>query len=279
MALRVSTIWIVTAAITAAGCFTFAVALNPSRIDDDANYAFAAQRLKVYDALHAGMQDQAADKLDTAEATYRAAIAMDDTVASGHYLLGGIYLEEENPREAIVEFDRAISLQQRNEHAYNSRGVAHFRLDDPEAAERDFTTAMAREPEFLVAQLNRGLLRLREGRDDEALADFDAIIARYDKPTAMAAHTGRAIILARKGDLAGAEAEFTTVVEYSFTKERVLDALYNRARVREARGDAAGAQQDRDEYARLETLSTSAERFVRPLKGAEEPITGKAGQQ
>ena len=61
-------------------------------------------------------------------------------------------------------------------------------------------------------------------------------------------------------------------------QQRLLDAFYNRARVREARGDAAGAQADRDEYARLEALPDTAERFARPLKGAEEP-TGKAPQQ
>lgn len=276
---RIPILWIIAAALTAAACLIFALALNPARIDDEANYAHAAQRLKVYDTLAVGMQLQAEEKLDAAEATYRNALELDDTVASSHYLLGGIHLEEENPKEAIAEFDRAIPLQKRNEHVYNSRGVAYFRLDEPEAAERDFTTAMAREPEFSIAQLNRGLLRLREGRDDAALADFDAVIARFETPTAMAAHTGRAIVLARKGDLAGAEQEFTTVVEYALGKERVLDALFNRARAREARGNAGGAQQDRNEYARLEALPETAERFVRPLKGAEEQPTGKAGQQ
>lgn len=278
MALRIPTLWLVTFGVTAAACIVFVLALNPASIDEEAKYAFAAQRLKVYDTLAVGMQLQKEEKLDAAEQMYRAALELDDTVAPVHYLLGGIHLEKDQPKEAIEEFDRALSLQKRNEHVYNSRGVAHYQLGDAKAAERDFTTAMTREPEFTIAQLNRGLLRLREERNDAALADFDALIARFEKPTAMAAHTGRAIVLARKGDLAGAETEFTTVVDYSFTKERVLDALYNRAQVREARGNAAGAQRDRDEYARLETLPTSAERFVRPLKGAEEP-TGKVESQ
>ncbi len=276
---RIPILWIIAAAVTAAACIAFALALNPRGIDDEKKYAHAAQRLKTYDTLNAGMELQAADKLDEAEAIYREALKIDDSVAPTHYLLGGVYLERDEPKEAIAEYDTAIPLAKRNEHVYNSRGVAHFRLGEFKEAEHDFTASMAREPDFTIAQLNRGLLRLREGRNDDALADFDAIIARFEKPTAMAAHTGRGIILARKGDLAGAETEFTTVVEYSFTKERVLDALYNRAHVREARGNAAGAQQDRDEMTRLEALPTSAERFVRPLKGAEEPITGKAGLQ
>lgn len=276
--MRIPILWFVTAALTAAGCVTFALALNPGSIDNDAQYAFAAQRLKVYNTLNDGMLEQFAGKLDDAETTYREAIAVDDTVAPAHYLLGDILLEEKNPKEAIAEFDRAIPLQKWNEHVYNSRGVAHFQMGEANAAEHDFTTAMATEPEFSIAQLNRGLLRLREGRNAEALEDFDAVIARFEKPTAMAAHTGRGIIFARQGDLERAEQEFTTVVEHARGKERVLDALYNRAREREARGDAAGAQRDRDEYARLEALPETAERFVRPLKGAEEP-TGKAGQQ
>lgn len=276
MAVRIPTLWLVTSGVTAAACIIFVLALNPSGIDEEAKYAFALQRLKVYDALATGMQLESDDKIDEAEATYRAALELDDSVASTHYLIGGVLLERDQPEEAIAAFDRALPLQKRSEHVYNSRGVARFRIGEIEAAERDFTAAMSREPDFTIAQLNRGLLRLREGRNAEALADFNAVIDYFEKPTAMAAHTGKAIVFERQGDLAKAEAELTIVVDYSRGKERVLDALYNRARIREARGDTAGAQRDRDEYARLEALPETAERFVHPLKGDEEP-TGKVG--
>ena len=115
-------------------------------------------------------------------------------------------------------------------------------------------------------------------QDDPAAArkDFDTVITGYQQPSdGIEAYVGRGIARAKLADLAGAEADLTLAREWAEGKQQMLGTLFNRAVVREMKGDAAGAQADRAEYTRLKDLPKESIEFVRPLKGADEPTKGK----
>jgi Tfp pilus assembly protein PilF len=271
MAQRTSLLWPVTAAVSAVACLAFGVLFYPRGPDEEAKYAYAAKRKAALDMFSTGFEAHRAGRAEEATARYREAMAIDSTIGSGHYFLGTALFEAGKLDEAVKEFDQAIALEENRAHAYNSRGAARWRLGDAPGAARDFDASIAADPEFLAPHSNRGLLLLREGKPAKAVDEFDLVIAEFKSPhKGPAIYEGRGIARAMLGDTEGADADLTSAVEYGTGKERTLSALYNRARLREAKGDIAGAQADRAEYARLKDLPEKSERFARPLKGGDE---------
>ena len=117
---------------------------------------------------------------------------------------------------------------------------------------------------------------LQQGEPADAVRDFDTVIAGYTTPNdGIEVYIGRGIARAKLGDLAGAEADLSLAREWARGKDRVLNALANRAALREMKGDAAGTQADRAEHERLKDLPKKNKEFVRPMKGADEPTKGK----
>ncbi len=56
--------------------------------------------------------------------------------------------------------------------AFDDRGCAYLALAKLDEAHRDFDRAIELDPELFVAYGNRGLVRILQGRDAEAEADF-----------------------------------------------------------------------------------------------------------
>jgi tetratricopeptide (TPR) repeat protein len=161
------------------------------------------------------------------------------------------------------------------EHIYNNRGVAKMRTGDLKGALEDFDKALSIRPEFANARANRGLVFLQQGKLKESIAEFTAVSGDGTKVPLIEPLVGRAIAKARMGDLAGAEQDLNAAVGIARTKDIRLNALLNRAALRDLKGDSAGAQADRAEYARLEALPKDDKEFKRPLPGAETATNGK----
>lgn len=82
-------------------------------------------------------------------------------------------LNDKKPEQAIVQLDRAIRLQPREGYFYELRGHARQMLKQPDAAEKDFTTAISRNSELFSHYLSRGILRFERGNKSGARADLE----------------------------------------------------------------------------------------------------------
>ncbi|MEM7730370.1 MAG: tetratricopeptide repeat protein [Pseudomonadota bacterium] len=103
-------------------------------------------------------------------------------------------------------------------------------LDDPRLVRRDQAATLA----------NRGLLFVRRGNFDRAMADFDR--ALDFAPELAEAHLNRGTALFHRGDFAAARDAYTRSLELGITKE--AEALYNRALAHERLDDNRAAYLD-----------------------------------
>jgi tetratricopeptide (TPR) repeat protein len=280
MTLRISKLWLITAAVTVSGCLAFAITFYPRGWSDDEKFAVAAQRMKAYDTAAAGIDLATAEKKEAALTKFQEAETLDPGISTPHYLIGTLALTNGDPKTALAEFDQALKTDKFPEHIYNNRGVARLKSGDVKGAKEDFDKALSIRPEFVNARVNRGLLFLQQGDLKRSVADFDAILGDGAKPDrGIEPLIGRAIAKARLGDIAGAEQDLNVAVEWARAKDIRLNALLNRAALRDKKGDTAGAQADRAEYARLQEMPKDDKEFKRPLPGAEQQPTGRESQQ
>jgi protein O-mannosyl-transferase len=67
---------------------------------------------------------------------------------------GRVYLDLNQPANALREFGQALALKPRDAHAINNRGVALLALGQAKAAQQDFERALAIDPELEDARRN-----------------------------------------------------------------------------------------------------------------------------
>ncbi len=83
------------------------------------------------------------------------AISLNPSFAEAFYLRGQVDRIAGRYEEAISDFNRAIELSKYNAKYYNARGMIYFRQQDGDAAVKDFTKAIAEQPDFGTAYYNR----------------------------------------------------------------------------------------------------------------------------
>jgi tetratricopeptide (TPR) repeat protein len=107
---------------------------------------------------------------------------------------------------------------------HRSRAFMRLRLTDIDGAWLDIERAVQLDPEFLGVN-GRGLVHLRRGKLDEALADFNLAIKLRDDFSAAYLNRGR--IYARRADIAKAFIDFDTALKHD---DKNPSALVNRGR-------------------------------------------------
>ncbi len=244
-------VWLGTAVTTLAACMLFALFFFPRGIDFEAQLAHAAQRFEGYRLIEKGMAAQAEEDFALARKNYDAALAIDPTIFRAHLVLGQLEIEEGNLESALEHLDESLSMSTDQADAYNSRGVVKWRLGDRRGALRDFNRALEYNNDFDRAQTNRGLARLLTDDRRGAQADFEkSLLAREKLLRVQRAVVGAGIIHALEGRYDQALDSFSVVADVRRPNGAI--ALYNRAKVYEAIGDADAAQRDRAACAALE---------------------------
>jgi len=74
--------------------------------------------------------------------------------------------------DALADFSKAIELKP-GASAYNNRAIMRAEKKDLDGAIADASKAIELEPDFAEAYVTRGLSRLMQDKDQEALADFE----------------------------------------------------------------------------------------------------------
>jgi tetratricopeptide (TPR) repeat protein len=73
---------------------------------------------------------------------------------------------------AILDYNRAITIDPQDAFAYYNRGVAKFELGDKQGAILDFDRVIAIDPQDAEAYSNRGAVKLALGNKQGAIADL-----------------------------------------------------------------------------------------------------------
>ena len=100
-----------------------------------------------------------------------------DDLAARAWFSSGYLHGDIDPGEAVADYDKAIALQPDYAAAYINRGIANHELGRPDEALADYDEAIALRPDYAAAYRNRGVAKLRLERQEQAEADFDKAIA------------------------------------------------------------------------------------------------------
>jgi len=86
-------------------------------------------------------------------------------------------------QKAIVEYERAISLNPHDREAWFGRGDASLQLGKFDEAISDYDAALAINPKNANILGNRGLAKYRKGDDEGAIADYTAALGMSNLPS------------------------------------------------------------------------------------------------
>lgn len=87
-------------------------------------------------------------------------------------MLAILYIEDNQPSEAIPLLERSVDLYPENGETYMWLGVAEFLTEQFSAAEESFMKALSRNPGLTETRNYLGLLRYRQGDLDAAVREF-----------------------------------------------------------------------------------------------------------
>jgi tetratricopeptide (TPR) repeat protein len=142
---------------------------------------------------------------DLAIQSYKRAISLDPNLDEAHHQLGVVYFHIGLFDKALAEIGKAVELNSGNTLARMRFGVIDvYRGKYEEAAEFFKSTASETNPALQNFQYATAILHL--GRVDEAERVIDDYLIKYPKDEGGVATSVKAIILAKKGRSAEAEA-------------------------------------------------------------------------
>ena len=82
-------------------------------------------------------------------------------------------LTDKKPQKALGYLDTAVKLQSREGQFWELRGHAWAMLDKPANADKAYSTAIAKNPDYFSHYLARGVLRFKQGQKTTAGKDLD----------------------------------------------------------------------------------------------------------
>ena len=153
------------------------------------DYAEAVAQLKTATTILAtnaqawnylGVACQHAGQTDAAVTAYQNALKFDRDLMEAHYNLGCLWLEQNKPDAAEIEFTAYTLRRSKAPEGWLKLGLAQLRSEDLAAAEKSFSTVLYLNPNNAEALNGFGLARIERGHPREA-AQFFAAAAR-EKP-------------------------------------------------------------------------------------------------
>ena len=81
-------------------------------------------------------------------------------------------LADKKPKQALAHLDKAVTLQSREGQFWELRGHAWTLLDNPSNADKAYSTAIAKNPNYFSHYLARGALRFQQGQNTAAGSDL-----------------------------------------------------------------------------------------------------------
>jgi Flp pilus assembly protein TadD/peroxiredoxin len=137
-----------------------------------------------------------------AERFFRLALGDDPSSAEAHYGLGSVYLQQEQPAEAHISFERAVQLRAHYPgtlpNAWNNLGLLAARGGHTDEGIRDFQRALEIDPHHLIALQNLGNAYRQARRWEDAKSVLQRAIQM--SPDSPEANYGLGMVFAQLND-------------------------------------------------------------------------------
>ena len=163
-------------------------------------------------------------------------VARDSNSWVGYANLGVFLLQNGDPKQALVEDEKALRINPDFSEGYCNLGVAFLQEKRVDEAIAQFRLALKIAPEYADAHNNLGRALAEKGLTDEAMANYQAALKTNPKDATTYSNIG--IVYYEKGDLDGAIALFQTSLElnpgYAEAHSNLGNALLQKGRVDEA---------------------------------------------
>jgi tetratricopeptide (TPR) repeat protein/S1-C subfamily serine protease len=154
---------------------------------------------------------------------------------------GFIKYELGDKKGAILDYDKAISINPQVAHAYSNRGIAKSELGDKKGAILDYDKAITINPQHAYAYYNRGIAKSELGDKKGAILDYDKAITI--SPQFAPAYSDRGNAKSELGDKKGAILDYDKAITIN---PQYAIAYYNRGNAKSELGDKKGAILDYD---------------------------------
>jgi tetratricopeptide (TPR) repeat protein len=151
-------------------------------------------------------------ELDKALDDFNAALAKSE-FGEAYRHRGTVYSRQKKYKQAIIDFGKAIALNEKDHLAYNGRGLVHFEKGELDEAENDFTKALELNKDFAEGYYNRGKTYAARKLFASAVEEYTQ--ALVCDPTVAAVYRDRAQALRQldEGDMAKADEETARKLE------------------------------------------------------------------
>ncbi len=165
---------------------------------------------------------------------------------------------------AITDFSQALAVDPESKYAYQNRGFALFKYKNKlEEGLRDIEAAIALDPKYTVAILDRAAIRETQGKYDLAEKDYELV--KKIQPDNVNIDYRLGILYLYTEKLAESEAAFDVAVEKAPDQNSRGVRLHRRGIVRFLRGNYKGAVEDFDQSLALRTAGRTYPALMRWL--------------
>jgi tetratricopeptide (TPR) repeat protein/S1-C subfamily serine protease len=172
---------------------------------------------------------------------YDKAISINPQSAFPYANRGNVKYQLGDKKGAILDYDKAISINFLFANGYHSRGTVKYQLGDKKGAILDYDKAIAIDPQFVNAYNGRGNAKSELGDKKGAILDYDKAIAI--DPQFVNAYNGRGNAKSELGDKKGAILDYDKAITINPQDANAYDG---RGTAKYQLGDKKGAILDYD---------------------------------
>jgi superkiller protein 3 len=155
----------------------------------------------------AGQLNETQGAMPLAIEQYEAALQINPKYTPALFRLGFIYSQTKQYAKAIDAWNRYIVATDNSAVGYSNLGFCQELSGDAESAEKSFQAGIDRDVSNQACRVNYGLLLTRQGRIDEAKAQFGAVLSPAE------AHYNIASVYQQQGKKEAARAEYQEAIK------------------------------------------------------------------
>ena len=206
------------------------------RVNEDEPLADPKDKIVLYNLLKAAGTDSTEDRVEEAMTKVRRVLAEDSGILEAHFILGNLFVKQEDWDEAIVAYREALSLDPEYKSAILGLADAYRLADRLDEAAAGYRRLLELDPNDNQAFYHLAEIHAAREEYEAALEVLAALEATGEERAP--AHNLKGECLLSLGRLDEAEAELRLALEMD---DLLSDAWFNLALLFEERGDGSRA--------------------------------------